>query len=65
MRLIRTSPAEANLCSSLLCFRFINFRREEHRLWVFENRELSRVFGHEAGTATGGLIEKLHDLYFS
>jgi hypothetical protein len=43
--------------------------REKHRLRVFENRVLRRVFGPKRDEVTGGLIklhnEELHDLYFS
>jgi hypothetical protein len=43
--------------------------REEHRLRVFENRVLRRIFGLNRGEATGGWRklhnEELHNLYFS
>jgi hypothetical protein len=38
--------------------------REEHRLWVFENRVLRRIFGPKRNKVTGGwrklLNEELH-----
>jgi hypothetical protein len=41
--------------------------REEHRLRVFENRVLRRIFGPKRDGVTGGWRklhnEKLHDLY--
>jgi hypothetical protein len=41
--------------------------REEHRLGVFENRVLRRIFRAKTGEITGGwrklLNEELHDLY--
>jgi hypothetical protein len=43
--------------------------REEHRLRVFENRALRRIFGPKWDEVTGGWRklhnEKLHDLYSS
>jgi hypothetical protein len=43
--------------------------REEHRLRVFENRVLRRIFGPERDEVTGGWRnlrnEELHGLYFS
>jgi hypothetical protein len=43
--------------------------REEHRLRVFENRVLKRIFGPERDELTGGcrklLNEELHGLYSS
>jgi hypothetical protein len=43
--------------------------REEHRLRVFENRVLRRIFGPKRDDVTGGLRklhnEELHDLYSS
>jgi hypothetical protein len=43
--------------------------REEHRLKVFENRELRKIFGSERGGVTGNLIkphnEEHYDLYCS
>jgi hypothetical protein len=43
--------------------------REEHRLRVFENRVLRRIFGPKRDEMTGGWRklhnEKLHDLYTS
>jgi hypothetical protein len=43
--------------------------REEHRLRVFENRLLMRIFGPERDEMTGGLRkfhdEELHNLYSS
>jgi hypothetical protein len=43
--------------------------REEHRLMVFENRVLSRIFGLKSGEVTGGWRklhnEELHDLFSS
>jgi hypothetical protein len=43
--------------------------REEHRLWVFENRVLRRVFGPKRDVVTGELRklrnEELRDLYSS
>jgi hypothetical protein len=43
--------------------------REEHRLRVFENRFLKRIFGPERDEVTGGWKrlenEELHNLYFS
>jgi hypothetical protein len=43
--------------------------REEHRLRVFENRMLRRVFGPKRDEVTGGCrklhIEELHSLYSS
>jgi hypothetical protein len=43
--------------------------REEHRLTVFDNRVLSRIFGPKRDEVTGGLRklhnEKLHNLYSS
>jgi hypothetical protein len=43
--------------------------REEHRLMVFENRVLRRIFGPKRDEVTGGWRklhnEKLHDLYSS
>jgi hypothetical protein len=42
---------------------------EEHRLRVFENRVLRRIFGHKRDEATGTWIklrnEELHNLYSS
>jgi hypothetical protein len=38
--------------------------REEHRLRVFENRVLRRIFGPKRDDVTGGW-RKLHNLYFS
>jgi hypothetical protein len=47
-----------------LCFRHI---REEHRLWVFENRELRKIFGLKSAEIIGGWRklhnEELHNLY--
>jgi hypothetical protein len=41
--------------------------REEHKLRVFENRALRRIFGPQRDVVTGGWIklhkEKLHDIY--
>jgi hypothetical protein len=41
--------------------------REEHRLKVFENRELRRIFGPKRDEVTGGWRklqnEELHNLY--
>jgi hypothetical protein len=43
--------------------------REEHRLRVFENRVLRRIFGHKRNEETGGWTklhnEELHNLYSS
>ena len=43
--------------------------REEHRLRLFENRVLRRIFGHKMDGVTGEWRklhnEKLNDLYFS
>jgi hypothetical protein len=43
--------------------------REEHRLRVFENKVLRRIFGPKRDEVTGGWRklhnEELHDLYFS
>jgi hypothetical protein len=43
--------------------------REEHRLKVFENRVLTRIFAPKRNETTGGWIklhnEELHDLYSS
>jgi hypothetical protein len=43
--------------------------REEHRLRVFENRVLRRIFGPKRYEVTGGWTkfynEELHNLYFS
>jgi hypothetical protein len=43
--------------------------REEHRLGVFENRGLRRIFGPKRDKVTGGWrelhYEELHDLYSS
>jgi hypothetical protein len=43
--------------------------REEHRLGVFENRILRRIFGPKRDEVTGEWkklhIEELHDLYYS
>jgi hypothetical protein len=43
--------------------------REEHRLRVFENRVLRRIFGPKRGEIIGGWRElhneELHNLYFS
>jgi hypothetical protein len=43
--------------------------REEHRLRVFENRVLRRIFGRKRDEVTGGWRklhnEELHDLYYS
>jgi hypothetical protein len=43
--------------------------REEHRLWVFENRVLRRIFGPKRDEVTGEWRklhkEKLHNLYSS
>jgi hypothetical protein len=45
------------------------FLREEHRLRVFENRVLRRIFGLMRDEVTGGWRklnnEELHDLYSS
>jgi hypothetical protein len=38
--------------------------REEHRLRVFENRVLSRIFGPKRDEVTGGR-RKLHNFYSS
>jgi hypothetical protein len=44
-------------------------RREEHNLWVFENRVLRRIFRPKKDGVTGGWRklhnEELHDLYSS
>jgi hypothetical protein len=41
--------------------------REEHRVWVFENRVLRRIFGSKRHEVTGGWRklhnEELHNLY--
>jgi hypothetical protein len=51
------------------CETFYLTLREEHRLEVFENRVLMRIFGPERDEVTGGLrklhIEELHGLYSS
>jgi hypothetical protein len=43
--------------------------REQHRLRVFENRMLRRIFGPKGNEVTGGWIklhnEKYHHLYYS
>jgi hypothetical protein len=43
--------------------------KEEHRLWVFENRVLRRIFGPKRDEVTGEWRklhnEELRDLYFS
>jgi hypothetical protein len=43
--------------------------REEHKLWVFENRVLRRIFGPKRDRVTGGWRklhnEELHNLYSS
>jgi hypothetical protein len=43
--------------------------RDEHRLTVFENRELRKVFGRKRDEIIGGsrkiLNEELHNLYSS
>jgi hypothetical protein len=43
--------------------------REEHKLWVFENRVLRRIFGRKRARVTGGWRklhnEELHNLYSS
>ena len=42
--------------------------REEHRLWVFENRVLKRIFGPKRDEVTEWRrlhIEELYDLYSS
>jgi hypothetical protein len=43
--------------------------REEHRLWIFENRVLRRIFGPKRDEVTGVWRklhnEELHDLYSS
>jgi hypothetical protein len=43
--------------------------REEHRLRVFENRVLKRIFGPKRDEVTGGWgklhNEELHNLYYS
>jgi hypothetical protein len=43
--------------------------REDHRLKVFENKVLRRIFGPKRGEVTGGwrklLNEEHHDLYSS
>jgi hypothetical protein len=43
--------------------------REEHRLRVFENRVLRRIFGLKSDQVTGGCMElqneELHNLYSS
>jgi hypothetical protein len=43
--------------------------REEHRLWVFENRVLRRIFGPKRDEVTGGWRklhnEELYNLYSS
>jgi hypothetical protein len=42
--------------------------REEHRLWVFENRELRSIFGLKKDEIIGGWRklhnEELHNFYF-
>jgi hypothetical protein len=39
--------------------------REEHRLRVFENRVLRRIFGPKRDEVTGEWRKLLHDLYSS
>jgi hypothetical protein len=43
--------------------------REEHRLRMFENRMMRRIFGQKRGVVTGGWRklhnEELHNLYSS
>jgi hypothetical protein len=43
--------------------------REEHRLWVFENRVLRRILGLKGDEVTGGWrrlhTEELHNFYSS
>jgi hypothetical protein len=39
--------------------------REEHRLRVFENRVLRRIFGPKRGEVKGEWNEELNDLYSS
>jgi hypothetical protein len=43
--------------------------REEHRLKVFENKVLRRIFGPKREEVTGGMRklhnEELHNFYFS
>jgi hypothetical protein len=43
--------------------------KEEHRLRVFENKVLRRIFGPKTDEAVGGWrklhYEELHDLYFA
>jgi hypothetical protein len=45
------------------------FLREEHRLRVFENRVLRRIFGPKKDEVVGGwrkrLNEEFHNLYYS
>jgi hypothetical protein len=51
------------------CETFSLMLREEHRLRVFENRVLTRIFGPKRDDVTGGWRklhnEELHGLYFS
>jgi hypothetical protein len=44
-----------------------NQEREEHRLRVFENKVLRRIFGPRRDEVTGGGLnnEELHNLYIS
>jgi hypothetical protein len=49
-------------------FKLLDFRREEHRLKVFENRVLGRIFGSRRDEVTGDwrkLHNDLHNLYCS
>jgi hypothetical protein len=39
--------------------------REEHRLRVFENRVMRRIFGPKRDEETGGWRTQLHNLYSS
>jgi hypothetical protein len=52
-----------------LCWECGFVLREEHRLRVFENKVLRRVFGPKGDEVTGGWRklhnEELHDLYSS
>ena len=35
------------------CETWLLMMREEHRLWLFENRVLRKIFGHRMGKVTG------------
>jgi hypothetical protein len=49
------------------CATWSEILKEEHRLWVFDDKLLRRIFGHKGGEVIGGSRklhnEELHNLY--